>query len=141
MRVFSIPGKVEVDWDAEARAIIDTWQSYYVTLDQFATAVMHKGLTHARRNGGRAWIVDSSRATHVFPQEIQAFIEMAVFPAFARSGIRWFITIPPVAALTKLSVKTYTSKLGPAGIQLVQVEDVAAARDWLLRQYVRSTGP
>ena len=34
MSVFSIPGKLDVNWRFDVKAIVDTWTSYAVTLDE-----------------------------------------------------------------------------------------------------------
>lgn len=129
--IHSIPAKLEVAWDPGARAVIDTWSSYAITLDQFRDAVMGKGLTYAKSHRARAWIVDSSTAHGAFPQEVQAFIGSDVFPAFAANGINYFLTIVSKSAVTNISIQDYTSKLGPHGIQLVEVPSVDMAVEWL----------
>jgi hypothetical protein len=112
-------------------AIIDTWTDYGITLEQFSEAVLQKGLGHAKNNGGKAWIVDSSGAKGNFSKECQAFIETDVFPAFAENGIKYFITIRSKSALTNITIKNYQAKIGPHGIQLVEAQDVQGAIDWL----------
>ncbi len=132
MKIFEIPNMFTVTWNPEVRAIIDTITSYGVTLAQFKEAVMVKGLNHARTNNGQAWIVDSSKATGSFSQEIQAFIASDVFPAFHKNGIKYFITInSQVSALTNLTVKTYKAQTGANGLQLVEVNSVDDAFSWL----------
>lgn len=131
MKVYSLPGKLEVTWDADVKAIIDTWSTYSISLEEFKEAVLVKGLNHAKANKGVAWIVDSSKAQGVFSQEIQGFIGSDIFPQFAKNGIKYFITIDPVVPITRLTVSTYKKKLGPNGIQLVEVPNVAEAKKWL----------
>lgn len=130
-QVFSIPGKLTVTFEPSVHAIIDTWTSYGVSVDQFRDAVLVHGLKHAKAHRGHAWIVDSSTAHGAFSQEIQACIGAEVFPAFARSGIKFFLTIVSKSAVTNMSIKDYTSKLGPNGIQLVEVPSVALGIEWL----------
>ena len=61
-------------------------------------------------------------------QEIQAFIGSDIFPEFTKNGIKYFITITSqVSALTKMTVKTYSAKTGPHGIQLVELNSVIDA--------------
>lgn len=130
-KIHTIPGKLEVAWDPGVRAVIDTWTSYAITLDQFRDAVLEKGLTYAKAHRGRAWIVDSSTAHGAFPQEVQAFIGSDVFPTFSKNGIKYFLTIVSKSAVTNISIKDYTSKLGPHGIQLVEVPSTEMAVEWL----------
>ncbi len=93
-------------WDARHKAVIDTWESYFVTLDAFREAVLVKGLGFARAHGGRAWIVDSSKAKGAFSQDVQTFIGEQLFKEFARAGIRYFITIKSQSAVTNMTIMT-----------------------------------
>ena len=131
--VHELPGKLKVEWDPSARAIIDHWTNLALTtLAEFQTAIMEKGLKHAAANQGHAYIVDNSGAKGAFSQEIQAYIGAEVFPAFARNKIKYFITIPSAeSSLTNMAAKKYQAKVGPNGIQLVEVPSVAEALRWL----------
>lgn len=132
MDVYSIPGKLTVTWNSEAKAIVDTWASYGVSLDEFKTAVLEKGVNFAKSKGVKAWIVDSSQAKGVFKQEIQDFIGSTVFPKFAEIGVKFFITITSeVSAVTKMTVSSYSAKTGPNGLQLVEVGSAKEAIEWL----------
>lgn len=132
MKIHSIPDKLEVTWREDAKAIIDHWISYSVSIDEFKEAVLVKGLNHAKAHGGIAWIVDSSEAHGSFTQEIQAFIGSDIFPAFARNGVKYFITISSkVSSMTNLTVKSYSAKVGPNGLQLLEVNSVNDAVLWL----------
>lgn len=129
--IFEIPSKLSVAWDSEVKAVIDTWLNYAVTQGEFANAVLHKGLAHAQKNGGIAYIVDSSQATGIFSQEIQRFIETDIFPAFAKAGIQYFITILSKSSVTNMGINRYSAKAEPLGLQLVNVDSLESARDWL----------
>ena len=129
--VYSIPGKLEVQWAAGAKAIIDGWLNYGVSLADFREAVLVRGLNYAKQNGGRAWVVDSSRANGLFSDEIQKFIGTDVFPAFAKSGIKYFATISSKSSLTNLSIGAYKAKLGPNGMKLLELGSVEQALQWL----------
>ncbi len=127
-----IEGKMVTTWNEEVKAVIDTWTDYFISLDEFIEAVLIKGLNYAKANGGIAWIVDSSQAKGVFSQEIQKFIETDVFKAFADNGIKYFITVTSkVSSLTKLTVYRYSAKAGPAGVKLLEVNNVDEAIEWL----------
>ncbi len=131
-KLYSIPGKLETSWCQEASCVVDTWTSYSVSLDEFKKAVMENGLEYAKVNKGVAWIVDSSTAKGVFSQEIQEYIGSEVFAAFAENGIKYFITITSqVSAITKMTVSSYSSQVGPNGIRLVEADSVENAIEWL----------
>ena len=61
--VNEIPGKMTSYWHPKAKAVVDCWTSYDVTLDEFRIAVLEKGLAFSKANGGHAWVVDSHTAT------------------------------------------------------------------------------
>jgi hypothetical protein len=132
--IFEIPAIVSVFWVPEARAIVDRWSSYAISADDFRTATLLKGLPHAKANNGNAYIVDSSTARGAFLPEIQRLIETEVFPAYAMAGIRWFLTVKSDSQLTNLAISRYTSKLGPNGIQLVDIGSVEKGIEWLKQQ-------
>ncbi|MBU0468202.1 MAG: hypothetical protein KKD07_02715 [Candidatus Omnitrophica bacterium] len=70
MQIFEIPGKIRVDWNEEVKAVIDTWSSYFVILEEFIEAVLVKVVEFAKARGVKSWIVDSSQANGVFEQEL-----------------------------------------------------------------------
>jgi hypothetical protein len=132
MKLHSIPGKLEVTWLEDVKAIVDTWSNYSVSLEEFKDSVLNKGLKHAKAHGGVAYIVDSGTAKGVFSQEIQSFIDSDVFPAFAKGGIKYFITITSqVSSVTKMTIKSYSAKAGPHGLKLVELNSVNDAVEWL----------
>jgi len=129
--VYEIPGKLSVHYEDTVGAIIDTWTTYAVSVDEFKTAVLEKGLSHFTRSGGKAWIVDSSQAKGAFSPEIQDCIGAEIFPAFAFNGVKHFITINSQSAITNMSIKSYATKIGPFGIHLLEATSAAAAIEWL----------
>jgi len=132
-KVYEIPGKLTVEWDPTAKAIIDTWLTYSITLEEFREAVLIKGVNYAKNNGGIAWIVDSHKATGVFSQEIHKFIETDIFPTFAKIGIKYFMTIDSEQALTKLTIQQYSTVAGPCGLKLLNGNSAAGAIEWLTK--------
>lgn len=132
MNVHSIPGKLTVKLRSDVKAIVDTWQSYNVTLEEFKDAVFEKGIKAAKRSGCKAWIVDSSAADGSFAPEIQNFIGKEVFPLFAQNGIDYFITInSEKSALTRISSNMFKAKTGPNGLKLVEADNLNNAINWL----------
>ncbi len=137
--IHEIPGKLLATWLGDVRAVLDTWTTYDISLEDFRETVVVKGVDYARAHGGVAWIVDSSTAVGAFSEEIQTFIVTDVFPAFARAGIRYFITIDSqVSVATRRTVARYSMHPKIYGLQLVQVESVEAAKEWLRRNASRA---
>jgi hypothetical protein len=130
-KIYEIPGKLTVEWDSDTKAIIDTWTTYFVTLEEFKQAVMVRGINHAKANEGKAWIVDSHKAKGVFSPEIQEYIASDVFPRFVEIGIKYFIPITAEDAVTRLTVNQYSSQAGPNGLQLVKGSSAVGAISWL----------
>lgn len=134
-KIYSIPGYLDVSWENEVKAVVDTWLNYTISLEKFRDAVLINGLNYAKKNRGVAWIVDSSGSKGVFTQECQNFISSDIFPAFHKNGIKYFITITSQSSLTRMSIKSYQAKTGPHGLQLVEVASVSDAIQWLKLNY------
>ncbi len=130
-KVYEIQGKFVSVWDTDAKAVIDTWLTYTVTLDEFKEAVLVQGVNHAKGKGVRAWIVDSSKAKGVFSPEIQKFIATQVFPAFIGIGVQYFLTIDSQSALTNLAVKQYSMQADSSGLKVLKGSSVQGAIEWL----------
>ena len=127
-----IEGKMITTWNEEAKAVVDTWTNYYISLEEFKEAVLVKGLNYAKAHGGIAWIVDSSQAKGAFKQEIQEFITTDIFPAFVKNGIKYFITVTSnVSAITQLVVTSYSVKAEAANLKLIEAQSVEEAVEWL----------
>jgi len=132
MLVHEIPGLLRVEWNDEAKAVIDTWSSYAIKVPQFREAILQKGVAHAKLHGARAWVMDATKAKGAFPPEVQALIENEVFKTFASIGVKYFLTIKSAdSTVTNLSIKSFTAHLGPSGIQMVEVPDQKTALAWL----------
>jgi len=131
MTIHVIPGVLQVEWNPEARAVVDIWQNYTITAAQFREAILVKGLSYAKSHLGRAWIMDASKARGAFPAEVQKLIETEVFKAFAANGVKYFVTIKSSSVVTNMSIDRYSAIVGPAGIQLVDVPSMDKAVAWL----------
>jgi hypothetical protein len=130
-KIHEIPGKLICEWDSEANAVIDTWTTYSVTLDEFKEAVLNRGVNYAKNNGVKAWIVDSHSAKGVFSQEIQEFIGSTIFPTFAKIGVKYFMTINSDNAITNLTISQYSTSAGPHGLKVLTGPNAEGAIEWL----------
>jgi hypothetical protein len=131
MLVHEIPGVLLVEWNDDVRAMVDTWSNYAIKVPQFREAILNKGVAYAKAHGGRAWVMDATKAKGALPQDVQKLIETEVFKIFAAIGIKYFITIKSASALTNMAIKSFTAHLGPCGLQMVEVPDVNHAIAWL----------
>ncbi len=132
MLIHTIPKKLEVTWREDVKAIVDTWQSYFVTQFEFEQAVMVKGLNHAKKNNGVAWIVDSKNAIGAMPKFMIDLIDTKVFPAFVKNGIKYFITISSGASkIANKTIAQYSEKTHHNGLKLVEAESMDDAINWL----------
>lgn len=131
MKIHEIPGALVMEWNDEGKVIVDHWLKYTVKVEEFREAILKKGLSYAKARGARAWVVDSSKATGTYPQEVQDLIAKEVFKAFAGIGIKSFIPIKSGSAITNLAFNRVTSQMGPSGIHMVEVPDLKTALTWL----------
>lgn len=135
MDIYTIPGKINVAWHDDVKAIVDTWTTYAVTKEEFREAVLVRGVNHAKSRNVVAWVVDSSKAEGAFSEEIQAFIASDVFPTFAKIGVKFFISInSTVSMVTQKTVATFTAKTGPNGLKLIELKSAEDAIAWLKAQ-------
>jgi hypothetical protein len=139
MMIAQIPNKLETEWCDDVKAVWDKWKSFFLTLEEFSQAIMTNALEFARSHKAVAWIADASEAKGVFPQEIQDYISQQVFKAFAEIGIKYFISVQPKSAVSKLGVKRYESQLGPNGLELVEVATIEGAFAFL-QERAKKTG-
>jgi hypothetical protein len=132
VKVHEIPGTLVVEWNEDAKAMIDTWSSYIITVPQFREAILGKGMSYAKAHGGRAWVMDGTKAQGAMSKDVQSLIEAEVFKAFAAIGIKYFVTIKSTeSALANSAIKRFVSHLGPSGIQMVEVPNQRKAIEWL----------
>ncbi|HUJ24751.1 MAG TPA: hypothetical protein VLW85_01950 [Myxococcales bacterium] len=132
MQVTNIPGKLEVLWCADVKAMLDRWSDHAVTIAEFHQASVVEGASFARRNGAIAWITDSRAARGRFSPEVHAFVAVEVFKALAAAGVLYFISIePPGNAQPK---SRYPAAAALHGLRVVKVPDVEAAFAFLKAQ-------
>lgn len=132
-KIYEIPGKLLCEWDNDAKAVIDTWTTYSITLEEFKQAVFIAGVNYAKANGVKAWIVDSHNAIGFFNADIQAFIGKEVFPKFASIGVKYFMTINSENAATKMTINQYSAKAGPNGMKVLTGSNAEDAIKWLIK--------
>jgi hypothetical protein len=112
--------------------VLYEWANYFVTLTEFRSAVFDKALDFSKQQGGRAWIVDSSKAKGVFSDDIQQFIATQGFKLMFQKGVKHFITIrSAVSTTTNMTIARYEKVAGPAGIGLVTVDSLEDALHFL----------
>ena len=131
MKIHEVPGVLVMEWNDQGKVVVDTWLKYTIKTAEFREAILKKGVGYAKARGARAWVVDSSKATGTYAQEVQDLIAKEVFKAFAAIGVKYFITIKSGSAITNLAFNRVTSQLGPSGIQMVDVPDLKTALTWL----------
>ena len=131
-KIAEIPGKMISTWEEDVKSVLDSWTDYNVSLEDFKQAVFVTGVKYFTAHSGVAWIVDSSVAKGSFSKEIQNFIQSDGFPIFNKAGLKFFITVlPKEVGITTLTVRNYSSKADPFGIELVEAKTVEDAKEWL----------
>lgn len=131
MKIYEIPGKLVCEWHEDIKAMFDVWADYNVTVDEFRKAILTDGLNYAKTHGGKAWIMDASSARNAFSADVMKLINEEVLPSFAKAGIKYFVTVKSMSAVTNMSIKGYSAIMGPLGIQLLDVPDQDTAIAWL----------
>lgn len=137
MKIFEVDGNLKVDWNTDAKAIIDTWTSYSITLEGFKNCI-DQGINHSIANRGIAWIIDSRKAEGQFSEEIQHYIVSDVLPKFAKNGIKYFMIIDSFDAETNSTINYFAEKANEFGIKVIKGSSVKGALNWLVKN-VRQT--
>lgn len=133
MKIFEVPEKLKVEWNAEAKATIDTWTSYSIDLEEFNLCI-NKGISNSIENGGNAWIIDSRKAKGQFSAEIKHFIVSDILPKFTKNGIKYFMIIDSFDAKTNTTIQHFYEKAGEIGIKVMKGSSVKGALKWLLKK-------
>lgn len=132
MKVLEIPRKMTCNYHEEASAMIDTWESFVVSKDDFKHYILDKALSFARSKNVKAWIIDATRSKGVFTKELLSFIENEVHPTFFKNGIKYFISIKPQeSAFAELTEKSYTNSLSNSGLRLITCSTIDEAIEWI----------
>lgn len=111
--------------------MVNIWTKYSITCEEFREAVLRKGIAFAKAHKVKSWVMDAAQAKGAFDPDVQKMIETENFPTFAAAGIKYFLTIKSGSAITNMSIDRYAAKLGPNGIQMVEVPDLKGAIAWL----------
>ncbi len=118
----------------DAGAMIDTWESMLISAEQFRAHIFDIGVPYARAHGINCWIVDTSKAKGVFRKEVLELIDKEVAPSFAAIGIKYFITITPESALTKLTVNKIEELNAADGMNVFSLSSTEEALNWLMQE-------
>ncbi|NQZ78478.1 MAG: hypothetical protein HRT61_20560 [Ekhidna sp.] len=115
-------------FDSSNGAMIDTWISLLISVEEFRKSIYEVGVPFAKNNFVTNWIVDTSSAEGLFRKDVQEFIDQEVAPTFAATGIKYFFIVLPPSAIAKLSAKN-VAKINDdqEGMQTVQVASVQEA--------------
>lgn len=132
MKIFEVDGKLTVEWNTQAKAIIDIWTSYSITLEGFNKCII-KGINHSIVNGGIAWIIDSRKAEGQFSKEIKHFIVSDVIPNFKKNGIKYFMIIDSFDAETNTTINHFSNKASELGLKVIKGSSVTGAINWLVK--------
>lgn len=124
--IYTIPGKLVGHHHPEIDAIIDTWTSLMITLDDYKSTIYNIGiLDFAPKNRVTTWVIDTSNAAGVFKPEIQEFRQNIVGPKCVEIGIRNFFIVQPQSAIGKLSTrKTTNIYAGQKAMQTFEVSSI-----------------
>ena len=99
MLIHSIPDKMTITWNGHVNAIVTKWENYFISLEEYSTAIVDAALPHGLSNDAKAWIIDASAAKGALHPDIVKFIETDVYPRLVQCGIRDIVLICPFIKL------------------------------------------
>ena len=128
--IYNIPEKMKGFHDPTINAIIDSWENMNVSFEDWKSTIYDIGITdYAPKHGVDTWVIDTSKGTGVFNQEIQDFRDKVARPKLVENGIKYFFVVSSGSALGKLSSKR-TSKIYAEGglMKSFHVESIEEAK-------------
>ena len=143
MRLIEIEHCLQVEWDDEVNAIVDTWFSYSVSKEEFSEAILQTALDHAVSKRSTDWIVDSHKAVGQLPESVHDLIKHQVIPSFAKVGIKRFFSITSKeSVLTRMTIMRYTELLESHDIKVFEFDDLPAVKKWIKENpHIQSVTP
>lgn len=129
--VFRIPGKLRTLHDPSLHLVLDAWEDFFVTVDEFRAFLFDWAIPFAKRHRIDTWIVDSSAARGVLRPEVQCLSEERGYGEFAAAGVRRMIWIAPGnSPLARMSSRSSQRKAQAQGIEAFEVGSMAAAFEY-----------
>jgi len=130
-KIIEIQEKVSFHWNNETKAIIATWNHFFIEENDFQSAIKDV-LKFAETNKAKAWIVDASDAKSLCKPELFDKIKDNILPKLNKIGIKYYVTISPkessFAKLTEIKYKQIVTNLGIANVEF---ENISSAIEWL----------
>jgi hypothetical protein len=134
MTLYEYPERVRVEWNEETKALVVRVFTYRGTVEVFREIVVDHLFDLTKEKGARAWIVDSSEATGAFHARSREILEREVFPAIAKLGVKYLITIPSeVSPIAVMTVESYAAGAAAIGMEAVEVRSIDEGIEWLKR--------
>lgn len=131
--LYKIPNMMVGHYHPEINAIIDTWESLHASLEEWKATVFEIGIVDfAPKNGVRTWIIDTSKASGVFGQDVQEFRQNVAGPKLEQNGVKYMFVVTSQEALGALS-SGRTARIYKSGskMQSFQVKSIQEAMDIL----------
>ena len=127
--LYNVPGKVVGHHHPDINAIIDTWTSMFISLEDWKSTIYDIGiLDYAPRNGVTTWIIDTSDARSVFPPEVQDFRNSTARLKLEENGIRYLFVVLPQEGIGKFSAgKTADIYNDKGGMRTFEVGSIQEA--------------
>lgn len=109
--LYRVPGKVVGHHHPELNAIIDTWESLLISLDDWKATIFEIGIMdYAPKHIVTVWVIDTSNGQGVFKPDVQEFREKVARPKLAENGIKFLFVVLSNTAIGRLSARK-TAKL------------------------------
>ncbi len=131
--LYHVPGKVVGHYHPEINAVIDTWTSLFISLEDFKASIYDIGIADfAPKNGVTTWIIDTSHGKSVFPPDVQEFRQNIASPKLEEVGVKFLFVVLPDKGIGKFSAgKTANIYSGQHGMQTFEVHSIEEAKNIL----------
>lgn len=141
IEVYNIPGKVVGHHHPEINAMVDTWESMIISLEEWKANIYDIGICdYAPKHKVDTWIIDTSNGHGVFKPAIQEFRENVARPKLVENGVKFFFVVSSQSAVSKLSSRK-TSKIysGDKHMKSFYVDSIDEAKEIRATELAKGT--
>ena len=116
-----------VSYDAESNCVMDTWEGFFGSQDNFRSVVLYVAEVIAEKKAVK-WLADLSKMNGSFDGS-KDWLVSEIMPKVIQSGLLYEAIVLPKNVFSKLSARDTITKI--KDFELRQFDDINQAKSWL----------
>lgn len=126
--LYKVPGKVVGHHHPDINAIVDTWDSMAISLEEWKSTIFEIGIMdYAPKHGVTTWVIDTRHSSGIFYPEVQEFREKVAAQKLVENGVRFLFVIQSRSVLGKSSgrktTELYSKQNNLISFQVASIEE------------------